>query len=81
MILQDYTNLGAARVVADYNSGSVVFRMYVNKVLFFTKTLTDDKPFRLPTGYRTDTYEFEVETDRRVRSIHVAETMTGLKQI
>jgi hypothetical protein len=81
MISQDYINLGAARVVADYNSGSVVFRMYVNKVLFFTKTLTDDKPFRLPTGYRTDTYEFEVETDRRVRSIHVAETMIGLKQI
>lgn len=82
MVSQDYINLGAARVMADFDGvNNVTFRMYVDKVLKFTRTVTDNKPFRLPTGYRTDTYEFEVITKLRVRSIHVAETMTGLKQV
>lgn len=60
---------------------TVTFKMWVNKQLVFTRTVTDDLPFRLPTGYRSDTFEFSVETRLRVRSIHVAETVSGLKAI
>ncbi len=81
-ILKDYKNLGAARVVADYVTGkSVTFRLYADKALVFTTLVTDSKPFRLPSGYRTDTYEVEVISDIRIRSIHLAETVLGLREI
>lgn len=60
---------------------TITFKMYVNKQLIFTHTVADDLPFRLPTGYRADTFEFSVETKLRLRSIHIAETVTGLKTI
>ena len=80
--LKDYKNLGAARVVADYAPGkSVTFKLYADKALVFTTTVTDNKPFRLPSGYRTDTYEVEVLGDIRVRSVHLAETVLGLREV
>lgn len=102
-VLKDYTNWGAARVVADYNnnqdlwedssvaweswsdtwdqSSEVTFKLYANKELKFTKTLENSETFRLPTGYRTDTYEFLVDSDVRIRSVHLAETPLGLKAV
>jgi len=132
--LKDYVNLGAARVIADYegtaaeeqalvlaneaivianqaiiNAGtdlmgslggsevnehqvagsnlqpqlassySAVFQLYANKQLVYTSTRYNDLPFRLPTGYRSDTYEVRVATTARIRAIHLAETMTGLR--
>ena len=46
-----------------------------------TKTATDHKMFRLPAGYKSDTHEFEIRGTQRVRSVHIAETPTGLKQV
>jgi hypothetical protein len=80
--LKDYKNLGAARIMADFAPGkSVTFKLYADKSLVFTTTVTDNKPFRLPSGYRTDTYEVEVLSNIRVRSIHMAETVLGLKEV
>jgi hypothetical protein len=60
--------------------GEVVFRLYVDKALKFTKTLSNSGTFRMPSGYRSDTFEFEVESNIRVREIHLAETPIGLKE-
>lgn len=60
---------------------TATFQLYVNKALIFTKVCTNDLPFRLPTGYRADTFEVRVATTARVRAIHLAETVTGLKGI
>jgi len=60
---------------------TITFRMWVNKQLTFTHAVTNDQPFRLPTGYRSDTFEFGVETKLRLRAIHVAETVSGLKAV
>lgn len=80
---QDMINLGAARVIADFaNPGDeVIFRLWVNKQLRFTRTVTNDALFRLPTGYRSDTFEVGVETNLRVRALHMAETPLGLKEV
>ena len=106
---QDMVNLGAARVIADYNDvdpnaigttilwnnlssdwnlttsvfgspGNMEFKLYVDKQLLFTKTVSNDETFRLPSGYRSDTFEVEVESNLRLREIHLAETPLGLKQ-
>ena len=103
MVSKDYTNLGAARVVADYTGedqstiwnqteanweaddqlwdqlDNITFRLYVDKNLIFTTTVSNSNAFRLPTGYRSDTFEVEIESVVRVRSIHLGETPTSLR--
>jgi hypothetical protein len=98
---KDYLNLGAARVVADYTTTTILwnnattnwetttslwsgvdpitFKLYANKSLVYETTLVNSEIFRLPTGYRTDTYEVEVMGNLRIRSVHLAETPLGLK--
>lgn len=60
---------------------NLTFNLWANKSLVFSTTVTSGQTFRLPTGYRTDTYEVGVVTPVRVRSIHLAETPLGLKEI
>ena len=59
----------------------ITFRLWVDKQLIFTTTVADVDGFRLPTGYRTDTFEVGVEGNVRVRAIHLAETMLGLREV
>jgi hypothetical protein len=72
----DLWNTTAANWVA---SGDLVFRMWVNKDLIFQKVVSDSGVFRLPTGYRSDTFEFALSGDVRVRAVHLAETPMGLR--
>ena len=57
----------------------VTFRLWVNKVLTYESTITSDAIFRLPTGYRSDTFEVGVTGSARIRSIHLGETPYGLR--
>jgi hypothetical protein len=59
----------------------ITFRLWANKELIFATTVNDANGFRLPTGYRTDTFEVGVEGNVRVRAIHLAETMLGLREV
>lgn len=60
---------------------ALIFRMWVDKKLAFESGVGNKKMFRLPTGYRTDTFEVGVEGSARVRAIHLAETPSGLKAV
>jgi hypothetical protein len=65
-----------------WNAASPInFKLWVDKELLATIPVTDSKVFRLPAGYKSDTFEVGVEGDIRIRSIHVAETPTGLKEV
>jgi len=59
----------------------ITFKMWVDKELVFTTMLNNSGTFRLPTGYRTDTFEVSVEGNIRVRAIHLAETPSGLREV
>jgi hypothetical protein len=59
----------------------VTFQLFVNKQLRFSTARGTDDNFRLPTGYRADTFEVRVATNARVRAIHLAETMAGLRSL
>jgi hypothetical protein len=98
-------NLGAARIVADYDGTSsssnwedidinwenynqqwdagrpITFNLYINKQLIFTTTRNDSGIFRLPAGYKSDTFEVEIYSAVRVRAIHIAETPIGLASV
>ena len=60
-------------------AGNMQFRFYVDKQLVYDEARTNSGTFRLPTGYRSDTFEVEVEGNIRLREIHLAETPIGLK--
>lgn len=79
---QDYNNIGAARVLADYDSATqVVFRLWANGTLVFSNPVYDEEIFRLPRGYRSDTFEVEVAGDTRIKSIHLGQTPLSLKEV
>lgn len=95
-------NMGAARVVADYDGVTpssvwgfiedtwstldetwfvtepVTFTLYANKHPVLVTTRASSDVFRLPAGYKTDTYEVEVAGTVRVRAIHLGETPSSL---
>lgn len=103
IVTKNMINLGAARVIADYDeltvvwgqynvawenanifwngANAVTFSLWVDKQLTYTTMVTDDASFRLPTGYRTDTFEVGVSGNVRVRAIHLAETPYGLREV
>jgi hypothetical protein len=63
------------------NADQITFKFWADKQLTSTVTLNENRIFRLPTGYRTDTYEFSVEGNVRVRAVYLGETPTSLKGI
>ena len=105
LITKDFTNIGAARVIADYLPDEpttvwnltdtnwedeeqewdaeepITFKLYVNKELYFTTTCSNSNVFRLPSGYKSDTFEVEVGGHIRVRAVHLGETPTSLRNV
>lgn len=63
-----------------WNATVLNFSLWVDKQLIYTSAVLDDNTFRLPTGYRTDTFEVAVDGNVRVRAIHLGETPIGLKE-
>jgi hypothetical protein len=57
----------------------ITFRIWANKSLIFQGTVSDSNIFRLPTGYRSDTFEVAVSGSARVRAVHIGETPYGLR--
>jgi len=60
---------------------ALTFKLWVDKALVHTSTVSNADVFRLPTGYRSDTFEVGVTGNIRVRAVHIAETPLGLKEV
>lgn len=58
----------------------VTFNLWVEKALIFSRTLSNDAIFRLPAGYKSDTFEVSVSGTARIRAIHIGETPDGLRK-
>jgi len=58
----------------------ITFKLWVNKSLVFQSNICSDKIFRLPAGYRSDTFEVGVSGAARIRAIHIGETPYGLRE-
>jgi hypothetical protein len=61
--------------------GQLTFQLYKDKELVFQKDIYSSEVFRLPAGYKTDTYEVRVTGKARIRAIHIGETPLGLKAV
>lgn len=102
---KDFTNLGVARVIADYATNEtpyewataavdwesadqiwnsddpITFNLYVDKELKFSRICTSTDVFRLPAGYKSDTFEFQLESYIRVRAVHLGDTPASLREV
>jgi len=58
----------------------VVFKLYVDGSLRATKTISDDKIFRLPGGYRGKKVEIEVSGYVPIRKIEIGTSISALQQ-
>ena len=59
----------------------VTFKLFADKTLIFQATVSSSDIFRLPTGYRSDTFEVGVSGSSRIRAIHFGETPYGLRAV
>ncbi len=59
----------------------VNFRLWANKLLVADVVISDSEIFRLPTGYKSDTFEVAVSGSARIRAIHLADTPQGLVNV
>lgn len=57
----------------------VTFKLWANKELVCDVTVDNSEIFRLPAGYRSDTFEVAVSGSARIRAIHIGETPFGLR--
>jgi hypothetical protein len=57
----------------------VSFKLWANKELVCDVVVADSEIFRLPAGYRSDTFEVSVSGSARIRAIHIGETPYGLR--
>jgi hypothetical protein len=70
-------NLGVAMVRAD--AYPVTFKLYADEVLKHTQSVSNNLPFRLPSGYKAAQYEVEISGANEVYEVLVASTPTELK--
>ena len=57
---------------------NLVFRLYVDDVLKFTKEIYSERPFRCDDGYRGRCFEFELEGNITVRRIDYGASIADL---
>lgn len=65
------------RPLADY----LAFTLYVDGREVYSKEVYDGNAFRLPAGYKRDFISLRLTGNVRVKSVKMAETMIGLKQV
>jgi len=68
-------------LVPDISWDSLTYQLYIDGGLKFSKTLTDSRAFRLPSGYKADNSAHRVSGNVTVKSIAFAETMKGLAEV
>jgi hypothetical protein len=71
-------NMGVGQVYAE--SYPVTFKLYADGALKHTQTVANDRPFKLPSGYKAKEYEAVVEGTAVINSIYIASTASDLKQ-
>ena len=59
-------------------SGDITFKLFIDRSLKFTKTISNDTAFKMPAGYKSKKVELQVSGYIPVRSVEVATSMGEL---
>jgi hypothetical protein len=71
-------NMSCGRVFAD--AYPVTFKLYVDGALKSTASVADDKPFRLPTGYRGKEFAVQMEGTYNIFEVFLSDSMSELRR-
>lgn len=71
-------NLGVGQVFA--NVYPVTFKLYADGELKHTQTVTNDRPFKLPSGFKTREFEVELLGTSDINTVFLSSTAALLKQ-
>ena len=75
-------NMAAAQIFGEHTTTTpLTFNLYADGVLRYTKSVTDDRPFRLPGGYTAETFEVEFIGTTDVTDFFMATTMRELATV
>lgn len=61
-------------------ANEVTFQLYVNGAVKGSRTVTDNKVFTLPSGYKSDNLAVRVQSQCRIKSVEIGETPNSLRQ-
>ncbi|MCY1165185.1 hypothetical protein D9M73_50850 [compost metagenome] len=70
----------ALRPVPQVTTGSVQFTLVKDGVAVYTKQVMGKQPFRLPSGFKSDTYSMQITTSIPVYSVVIAQGAVELRQ-
>lgn len=71
-------NLSVCKVIAD--TFPCTFTLYADARAPWTRTVTSQEPFFLPSGYLAESYQFEISTTGDVTGVVVADNLAELTQ-
>lgn len=71
-------NMGAGQVFAD--TYPVTMKVYGDGVLRHTQTVANDRPFKLPSGFKVKEFEIEVSGTAAINSVFIASTAKELAE-
>ena len=79
-MLPRHCNFSCAIVQANSYS-SLTAKFYADSVLKHTQTVTTNSPFRLPGGFLSKVWEFELSGTDAVTEMHIATSIAELKEV
>lgn len=72
------SNIGA---VPPTEWDALTFILYANDKIKFSRAITDSKPFRLPSGYKSDNFSFRLQGNVVVKRVILGQSMDSLRQV
>ena len=60
---------------------SITFQLLVNGNVVIARQVVNERPFRLPSGYKADSFSVRLIANTQVRSVEVGETMQDLQVV
>jgi hypothetical protein len=74
-------NVACGKVICGSYSPNPTLKVYADTVLKHTQTVTSETPFWLPSGFRAQKWEVQVEGTVDVFAIHLADSPQELKDV
>jgi hypothetical protein len=72
-------NMGVGQVFAE--AYPVTFKLYADRALKHTQTVANDRPFKMPSGYKAKEFEVEVSGTNAINTIYISGVTAGLRQV
>lgn len=76
-----YSDVGSGLTVMPTDE-KVRFKVYANRTLIYDEEVPrNGRPIRLPSGFKSDVWQFEIRARAPIYSLHVASTVKELRQV